>query len=131
MKEYTVLSTNEERTNKGKFTFKKTMGKIRDKDKKIYHVYCRYFLAVNNDTKLSALSFSCFKILFIGPNLAVFILAAFYPWANKWGAFFGNIFGIAFNIWIYVGSKYFPAPPEKAGKLPMWTYRYIIYHLLF
>ena len=117
---------------KSLFSKKKNNGKNKGQIlKEIYHVNCRYFLAVNNDTKLSALSFSFFKILFIGPNLAVFILAAFYPWANKWGAFFGNIFGIAFNIWIYVGSKYFPAPPEKAGKLPMWTYRYIIYHLLF
>ena len=40
---------------------KKIMGKIRAKyKKKIYHLNCRYFLAVNNDTKLSALSFSFF-----------------------------------------------------------------------
>lgn len=59
-----------------------------------------------------------------GPNLAVFFLGVFYPWSNKWGAFFGNLCGITVTVWVYVGSKFYPARPEKLGKLDLWTYRW-------
>ena len=57
-----------------------------------------------------------------GPNLAVFFLGVFYPWSNRWGAFIGNLLGIAMSVWIYVGSKFYPARAEKIGKLEHWTY---------
>ena len=40
-----------------------------------------------------------------GAHFAVYVLAFINPYANRWGAHFGFLFGLAFSTWIYIGSQ--------------------------
>ena len=54
-----------------------------------------------------------------GAHFAVYILAFVNPYANRWGAHFGFLTGLAFSTWIYLGSQdgSYPVPNEFTNKL--------------
>lgn len=76
-----------------------------------------------------------------GPLVGLFTLGIIIPFANAvvsliqdtkhiyipsflfylQGSFIGTIFGLAFGIWVYIGSKQYPAGPEIIRRLPLET----------
>ena len=54
-----------------------------------------------------------------GAQFAVFILAFVNPYANRWGAHFGFLIGLAFSTWIYIGGQddAYPVPNQFTNKL--------------
>ena len=54
-----------------------------------------------------------------GAHFAVYILAFLNPYANRWGAHFGFLIGLAFSSWIYIGSQdgFYPVPDQFTKKL--------------
>lgn len=57
-----------------------------------------------------------------GPLLGLFSLSMFFPWANKWGAIFGHLGGLAFSFWIgmgaYIHKPYTPKAPLSVEGCP-------------
>ena len=54
-----------------------------------------------------------------GAHFAVYVLAVLNPYANRWGAHFGFLIGLAFSTWIYIGSQdgNYPVPNQFSKKL--------------
>ncbi|XP_035826901.1 sodium-coupled monocarboxylate transporter 1 [Aplysia californica] len=45
-----------------------------------------------------------------GPMTGMFLLGAFFPWANKWGAVIGAFVGEAIAMWLAIGSYAYGIP---------------------
>lgn len=61
-----------------------------------------------------------------GPTLGLFVLAGFIQnpkISNKYGASAGYLTGILLGIWVYLGSKMYPAGNDKLLKLDTFTHQ--------
>ncbi|XP_048750733.2 sodium-coupled monocarboxylate transporter 1-like [Ostrea edulis] len=48
-----------------------------------------------------------------GPLLGIFVLGAFFPWANWIGAVVGSVFGLALPFWISIGAYSVVGAPDS------------------
>ena len=56
---------------------------------------------------------------FGSPILGIFLLGASVPWANKYGAAFGAIGSLTFNIWVSVGSRLYGRKLIQLDSVPV------------
>uniref|UniRef100_H2YWR6 Sodium-coupled monocarboxylate transporter 1 n=1 Tax=Ciona savignyi TaxID=51511 RepID=H2YWR6_CIOSA len=71
-------------------------------------------------SKLGGLLQAAISILGLlgGPLVGLFSLGVLFPFVNSIGALSGLVVGIGMNVWVFVGSKYYPPPPHFANELP-------------
>uniref|UniRef100_H2YWR7 Sodium-coupled monocarboxylate transporter 1 n=1 Tax=Ciona savignyi TaxID=51511 RepID=H2YWR7_CIOSA len=70
-------------------------------------------------SKLGGLLQAAISILGLlgGPLVGLFSLGVLFPFVNSIGALSGLVVGIGMNVWVFVGSKYYPPPPHFANEL--------------